>query len=209
MGSDCGAILVVDRDEAFRDKISSTLERAGFRTQQAASGGDALDAVRDDPPALVLLEVELPDVSGFEVCRQLRDAYGEELAIVFVSGERTESIDRVAGLLIGADDYFAKPLDCGEVIARVRRLLVRAGLGVPADNGGASTTLTARELEILRLLASGQAQDAIARSLVISPKTVSTHIQRILTKLGVHSRAEAIAAAYRMRLTNEEQLAGV
>jgi DNA-binding NarL/FixJ family response regulator len=138
-------------------------------------------------------------VTGYAVCRELREEYGEALPIIFVTGERTEAGDRVAGLLLGADDYVVKPFDSDELLARVRRLLVRAdraawGNGEQRRN---SNGLTEREHEILMLLANGAGQKAIAAELVLSPKTVATHIQRILAKLGVHSRAEAVAVAHR------------
>jgi len=71
-------------------------------------------------PLLVVLEVALSDLSGYEVCRQLRDEFGEELPIILVSGERVDPLDRAVGLLIGADDYLVKPLDADEFLARVR-----------------------------------------------------------------------------------------
>jgi two-component system, NarL family, nitrate/nitrite response regulator NarL len=148
----------------------------------------------------VLVEVNLPEVSGYEVCRELREAFGEEVAIIFLSAHRTETNDRVAGLLIGADDYIVKPFDSDELLARVRSVLRRfqpARRGSKSEALGAGVeSLTARELEVLRLLAGGLDQGAIATQLVISPKTVGTHIQRVLTKLGVHSRAQAVALAH-------------
>ena len=137
----------------------------------------------------------MPGISGYEVCHVLREQYGPSLPVVFVSGERTESFDRVAGLLVGADDYLAKPVAPDELVARVRGLLRRA-----EEWGPASARLTQRELEVLRRLAHGQEQSEIAAGLVISPKTVATHIERVLRKLEVHSRAQAVAVAYRDRL---------
>lgn len=116
--------------------------------------------------------------------------------MIFLSGERTESFDRVAGLLVGADDYLVKPFDPDELAARVRAVLRRAQPSVPAP----LQSLTRRELEVLRLLADGLDQRQIAAELVISAKTVGTHIERILGKLGVHSRAQAVALAYRDEL---------
>jgi DNA-binding NarL/FixJ family response regulator len=146
----------------------------------------------------VLLDVQLPGLNGYEVCRELRHRYGDSIAIVFISGERTEALDRAAGLLLGADDYVIKPVDPGELIARVRRLV-----GWQRSNGAAAGSnvklgsLTQREHEVLDLLAEGLRQDEIASRLVISPKTVATHIQRILGKLEVRSRAQAVAIALR------------
>jgi DNA-binding NarL/FixJ family response regulator len=102
----------------------------------------------------------------------------------------------VAGLLIGADDYLARPFDPDELLARTRRLLSRSAAPVSAPD----SPLTGREQQILQLLANGLSQDRIAKQLFISSKTVGTHIQRTLTKLGVHSRTEAVALAYQQGL---------
>src|SRR5205823_3978875 len=82
-------------------------------------GSEALEAVLEESVVLVLLEVRLEDTSGYEVCRQLRHERGDALPIIFVSEDRTESSDRVAGLLLGADDYLAKPIAPDELVARV------------------------------------------------------------------------------------------
>jgi DNA-binding NarL/FixJ family response regulator len=167
--------------------------------REAPSGEKALEAARDGHPSLVVLEVCLPGVSGYEVCRQLRDEFGDGLAIIFVSGTRTESLDCVAGLLLGADDYLVKPFTSGELLARVRALVRRAA-PVRSGRERKSARLTLRELEVLQLLADGLEQGEIAERLVISSKTVGNHIERILGKLGVHSRAQAVGVAYREQL---------
>jgi DNA-binding NarL/FixJ family response regulator len=192
----CGPILVVDDDPAFRELVATLLGRVGPPILEAATGEEALEAARSERPSLVLLDVDVPGISGYEVCRELREAYGHQLPIVFVSGRRTEQLDRVGGLLHGADDYLVKPLAADELLARVRRHLVRSQPARPVEDGVASS-LTEREGEILRLLADGLDQRAIADVLVISPKTVATHIQRVLGKIGVKSRAQAVAYAHR------------
>ena len=187
------SILIVDDDAALRAFVATVLEQAGYRTIEAGTGEDALEAVRAERPHLLVLDVRLPGLSGYEVCHQVRREFGESLPILFVSGERMESFDRVAGLLLGGDDYLVKPFAPGELLARVRRLVRRA----PPAVATAASSLTSREAEILRLLAAGLEQREIADRLVISPKTVAVHIGHINSKLGVHSRAQAIAAALR------------
>jgi DNA-binding NarL/FixJ family response regulator len=192
-----GAIVIADGDESGRALAAAALKRAGYDTLEVSTGSAALDAVRANGVALVVLEVGLPDMTGYEVCRELRSERGEELPIFFLSGLRTEPLDRVAGLLLGADDFIVKPFDSDELVARVRRFVNRKAplrdvtLGEPD-----SPQLTRREVEVLNLLVEGRRQKEIAVQLVISQKTVATHIQNLLGKFGVHSRAELIARAY-------------
>jgi DNA-binding response OmpR family regulator len=111
----------------------------------ATTGAEALAVARERRPALVVLDVGLPDVSGFEVCRELRDQLGDHLPIILVSGVKTDEHDRVAGLLLGADDYFAKPLDTTLFKARVRRLVGRvAAAGEAASDGRAGSPRASR-----------------------------------------------------------------
>jgi len=188
-------ILVVDDDAGFRAFASAVLERLGYAVVEAADGAAAMSAARERPLSAVILDVCLPSGSGYEVCRELRDLFGNGLPILFVSGERVEPLDRSAGMLVGGDDYLVKPVDPDELLARVRRLLERGG--VPAGAGRAvKGELTEREVEVLQLVAEGLPPVQIAERLVISPKTVSSHVQRILGKLGVHTRAQAVAVAY-------------
>jgi DNA-binding NarL/FixJ family response regulator len=191
---------VIDDDAGFRFYVAELLENAGYRTEQLDNGTAVLPAALAERPAAVLLDVHLPDLNGYEVCRELRDRYGDLVPIFFVSGERTDALDRSAGLLVGADDYMVKPLDPGELIARVRRLVHRPRSNDElSSSDGKLASLTQREHEVLDLLAEGYRQEEIARKLVISPKTVATHIQRILGKLEVRSRAQAVAHVLRGR----------
>jgi DNA-binding NarL/FixJ family response regulator len=193
MASNCGPILIVDGDPECRRVIARALERAGYSSFEAATGQQALAAALRERPALVILEVHLPGGSGYEVCRELREWFGETLPIVFVSGERTEPSDQVAGLLVGANDYIVKPFVVDVLLARLRQLVA---LSSPIGSATASR-LTPRELEVLALLVEGLQQAEIAKRLSISPKTVGKHIEHILSKLGVHSRAQAVAFAVR------------
>ena len=140
---------------------------------------------------MVVLEVCVEGLSGYELCREIRDEFGDQLPVVFVSALRTESHDRVAAFLVGGDDFISKPFAVDEFVAMVRRLLERA-----EGRSVFESALTPRELEVLGLVADGLSRDEIGRRLFISPKTVGTHIERIFRKLGVHTRAQAVSFAY-------------
>jgi DNA-binding NarL/FixJ family response regulator len=204
-------VLVVDDDARFRTFARTTIERAGITTVEASDADEALTAAGVKAPDLVLLDVRLPRVSGYELFRELRDQLGDGVPIIFVSGERTDSYDRVAGLMLGADDYLVKPFDPDELIARVRRSLRLRVNGATngTANGDVATPkatddLTPREREVLTLVARGRTSAEIAHDLVISPRTVGTHIQHILAKLGVGNRTQAAAVAHRAGLVSPE-----
>jgi two-component system OmpR family response regulator len=108
-----GPVLVVDQDDDEREATASLFSQAGFAVNAVGSGEEALDAARHEAPSVVILEIPVGSLSGYEVCRSLREASGRELPIVFVTGARTEPYDAVAGLLVGADDYVVKPYASG------------------------------------------------------------------------------------------------
>ena len=186
-----GRVLVVDDDAVICELIATTLAEHGYATRKASDAREALYLVQRETPDVVLLDVRLPDISGYQVCRRLREDLGDSIGIILISGERKESFDRAAGMLLGADDYMVKPFVLDELLARVQRL-ARRSRPLPRT---VVAGLTRRELEILRLLACGMDHIEIARDLVIAAKTVEKHIEHILMKLGVHSRAQAIALA--------------
>ena len=191
-------ILVVSGDPAAAQEIAEILIRVGLEARTETSGEEALALATASRPQAIILDVRLSGVvSGYEVLRELRHRYGERLPIMFVSGERVEPFDRVAGLLLGADDYVVKPFAPDEFTARVRRMVMRSASD---DPGAVGTKLTRREAEILQLLTSGLTQQEIAGQLVISESTVASHIEHILDKLAVHSRAQAVALALRSGL---------
>ena len=193
---DSSPVLIADENKASRARLARLLQANGFKVVQVASGEQALQAVRQTRPSIALLEIPLGHLSGYEVCRTLRSELGDSLPIVFVSASRTESYDRVAGLLLGADDYIVKPYAPDELLTRVRNLVRRSRPLAPA----AVTGLTKREREVLQLLVEGLRSEEIASRLFISRKTVGTHIEHILRKLGVRSQAQAVAVAYRRQL---------
>ncbi|KOX20527.1 alkaline phosphatase [Saccharothrix sp. NRRL B-16348] len=121
-------LLVVDDEDTVRELLSATLRFAGFRVASAATGAEALAAATAEPPDLVLLDVMLPDVDGFEVVRRLRERRAEghrgPVPVLFLTA-RDRQADKITGLSLGADDYVTKPFDLEELIARIRAILRR------------------------------------------------------------------------------------
>jgi DNA-binding NarL/FixJ family response regulator len=190
-------VVIADGDEQALAHTSAVLQRGGYDTVPVTTGGEALDVVAANGVALVLLEVRLADMTGYEVCHEIRRRRGDDMPVFFVTSMRTEPLDRVAGLLIGADDFIVKPFEPDELIARARRFTGRSrATHRTTDAGDWPDGVTPRELEVLGLLAAGRRPKEIAAELTISQKTVATHIQHLLEKVGVHSRAELIARAY-------------
>jgi DNA-binding NarL/FixJ family response regulator len=189
-------VLIADPDDASRQALARILRGAGYRVEQVETGERALSLARSTMPVGIILEVPLPGLSGYEVCHTLRSELGSGMPMLFLSGVRTEWYDRIAGLLLGADDYMVKPYAAGELLARLARLIRRSRAGGPR----VVHDLTPRELEVLKLMGEGLRHDEIARRLFISPKTVATHVEHILRKLAVRSSAEAIVVAFREEL---------
>ena len=115
-------VLVVDDEQAIVDLVRSYLEREGMTVEERSDGPAALDAVRELAPDVVVLDVMLPGLDGFEVCRRLR-AFSDAYVIMLTA--RTDEIDRVVGLSVGADDYLLKPFSPRELVARIKALLRR------------------------------------------------------------------------------------
>jgi DNA-binding NarL/FixJ family response regulator len=186
-------ILVADDDPDSRRAIAEALGRAGYSTAVVGDGDEALAIAEHSRPALVITEVLLPGTSGYELCRAVKDRYGPRVPVILVSDRRTEPADRVAGFLIGADDYVIKPVLPAELVMRVRHLLA----GPCAGDLAAVAKLTPRERDVITLLTEGLSQVEIAERLVITQRTVAKHVEHILSKLGVHTRAQAVALALR------------
>ena len=125
-------ILLVDDEPSIVQLARMYLEREGFRIQEAADGEAALEAVKKHRPALAVLDVMLPKLDGFEVCRRLR-AENNPVAIIMLTA-RDDDIDKIIGLELGADDYLTKPFNPRELVARVKAILRRSE-GKPAPKG--------------------------------------------------------------------------
>jgi two-component system alkaline phosphatase synthesis response regulator PhoP len=163
-------ILVVDDEANIRDLCRMYFEREGFRVDTAEDGKTALERAASDAPALVVLDLMLPEVDGFEVCRKLRAQ--SDVPIIMLTA-RDDDVDKIVGLELGADDYLTKPFNPRELVARVKAILRRSrpaterptgavvigDLAIdPArhhvDIGGQAVALRAKEFDLLLALAS-------------------------------------------------------
>jgi two-component system OmpR family response regulator len=206
-GAEAGAvtgaplILVVDDDPHIREVIRFALEHAGFRVAEAADGRAALRMFAETRPALLVLDIMMPEMDGTEVCRTLRSGGGGDgsgrVPIVFVTS-RDDEIDRVVGLEIGGDDYVVKPFSPRELVARVRAVLRRAAPGEPAPPRAASVGAAATELRVgpLRLDLDGWRASWGGREVVLTAtefgilRTLARHPGKVF------SRNELMDGAY-------------
>ena len=133
-------ILIVDDEEQIRRALRSILSARKYEALAAASGEEALDLAIDNPPDLVILDLAMPGLSGFDVCRELRTWLAVPILVLSVKGA---DADKIEALDLGADDYLTKPFSAGELLARIRALLRRAS-GQPAS----APLITVGDLEI-------------------------------------------------------------
>ena len=127
-------ILVVDDEAVLVETIAYNLEQAGYQVFTAADGASALQAAHREAPDLIILDIMLPEMDGLEVCRQLRRESSTATTPIMMLTAKSEEIDKVVGLEVGADDYITKPFGRRELLARVRALLRRADY-IPASDG--------------------------------------------------------------------------
>jgi len=144
-------VLVVDDEPNIRELVQVALKFHGCSVSTAGSGREALRQAEAVRPDLIVLDVMLPDLDGFEVCRRLRAA-GNEVPVIFLTARDTSS-DTVTGLAIGGDDYVTKPFSVEALVARVRAVLRRAsraaaGQGTPDDRAGTGAVLRVADLEL-------------------------------------------------------------
>jgi DNA-binding response OmpR family regulator len=208
--ADAPAIVVVEDDPAIADLLDLYLRRAGYRPLLAATGERGLELVEQQRPLLAVVDVGLPGIDGFEVCRRLRER--SDLPVLFLSARDAED-DRVAGLELGADDYVVKPFSPREVVARVQAIerrgqrqelsneaRITVGTGIELDlarhevrHHGEVVPLTSRELDLLALLARNRGV-ALSRQQLIDgawgvgwdgdQRTVDVHVRQLRRKLG-------------------------
>jgi phosphate regulon transcriptional regulator PhoB len=205
-------VLVVEDEPDIRNLIVHHLERDGFRCRQAGTGADALRAVRASTPDLVVLDLMLPQGDGLEVCRRLRAEPSTARVPIIMLTAKSDEVDRVVGLELGADDYVAKPFSPKELVARVRAVLRRArpeSTGrvyregtIVLDPGrhsvtvaGAPVPLTPKEFDLLHVLLEAAGRVLTREHLLtrvwgyahageIESRTVDVHVRRLRAKLG-------------------------
>lgn len=175
-------VLVAEDDRLTREGLLEILAREGYEALGAADGPEALRRYRDERPDFVCLDIMMPGLSGYDVCRQLRQA-DPHLPIVFISA-KSEEIDKVLGLELGADDYILKPFGVREVVARIRAV-TRRYLLARAPEGGPEPPFTLDDLEVspgeLRARRAGQVVDLSLRDLCIL-RTLYTRRGQVVTR---------------------------
>ena len=212
MSEPTGPILVVDDEPDIRLLVAINLRKAGYRVLEAERGDEALRLAKEQSPALIVLDLMLPDMSGREVCRHLREQHETKTTPVLMLTARDEEIDRVKGFMAGADDYVTKPFSVRELVLRIRAILRRT----PSEQDSTShlldfgelrvdtaehrayvneneVPLTATEFRLLVTLAdrAGQVQsrgkllqDVWEAPPDLNTRTVDTHVKRLREKLG-------------------------
>ena len=179
-------ILVVDDDRAVRESLRRSLSFNGYTVNLAEDGMEALDAIANERPDAVVLDVMMPRLDGLEVCRQLRST-GDDLPILVLTARDSVS-ERVAGLDAGADDYLPKPFALEELLARLRALLRRTGPEDNADSAAmsfADLTLDPATREVYRgnrSISLTRTEFALLEMLIANPRRVLTR-SRILEEV--------------------------
>lgn len=204
-------ILVVDDEADVLELVEFNLRQAGYELTSAADGAEALKKAKAQLPALIILDVMLPEVDGLEVCKLLRrDPTTARIPIIMLTAKASE-LDRVLGLELGADDYLTKPFSPRELLLRIKNLLLRQAqsgarrerlvfgelaIDLPRHEvtwQGKPIELTATEFRLLHVLAERagrvQSRDQLLRDVwhyesLIDTRTVDTHMRRLREKLG-------------------------
>ena len=202
-------IAVIDDEDSIRELLRFNLQKAGYDVIEASDGAEAVRLITNELPDLVLLDIMLPAMDGFEVCRQLKaDSAASRIPVLMVTG-RDEEIDKVLGLELGADDYIAKPFSVRELMARIKAVL-RRSTAKPRENeltlgglvmnfaaytavlGETVLSLTPKEYELLKLLVTNRGR-AFSRDELLEKvwgyeyygdtRTVDVHIRHLRAKL--------------------------
>lgn len=212
-------ILLVDDDPRLRELVAVALQRAGFDTITASDGQLALTHTARENPDLIVLDIGLPELDGFEVCRRIR--MKSDVPILFLTA-RDDEIDRILGLEMGADDYVIKPFSPRELVARVRTILKRThgasrdtllrhgALAIdPARHAcqanGIDVSLTATEFALLHQLIERPGQVRSRAQLIeavwglrspVSDRTLDSHLRNLRRKLGDAGFGDAVETVH-------------
>ncbi|MEO5803873.1 MAG: response regulator transcription factor [Verrucomicrobiota bacterium] len=208
-------ILIIDDEPDAIDLLEFNLKNAGFQVKAATDGMDALAKARSILPSLIVLDLMLPEMDGFEICKLLRrDANTAAIPIIMLTAKAAE-IDRVLGLELGADDYLTKPFSPRELVLRIKKILERRKdniehkekfqfgdllIDVPRHSvifKNKKIELTATEFKLLSLLAQRngmvQSRDSLLRDVweydnSMDTRTVDTHMRRLREKMGAAAK---------------------
>jgi len=212
--TELGDILVVDDEASVVEVVSLYLKREGFQVRVARDGRQALEAVRKQLPALVVLDLMLPEVDGLSILRELRGDTAVNVPVIMLTARQQET-DRIYGLELGADDYVTKPFSPAELVSRVKAVLRRSAGTMGNDGGqrpltftdlaidpntrlvtvrGKNIELTATEFNLLWFMASHPRQvfkrDQLLEKVwgfseYVDPSTVTVHIRRLREKIEI------------------------
>ncbi len=212
--TELGDILVVDDEASVVEVVSLYLKREGFQVRVARDGRQALEAVRKHLPALVVLDLMLPEVDGLSILRELRGDTAVNVPVIMLTARQQET-DRIYGLELGADDYVTKPFSPAELVSRVKAVLRRSAGTMGNDGGqrpltftdlaidpntrlvtvrGKNIELTATEFNLLWFMASHPRQvfkrDQLLEKVwgfseYVDPSTVTVHIRRLREKIEI------------------------
>jgi DNA-binding response OmpR family regulator len=212
-------ILLVDDEANITDLAALYLSKEGFRTQAAADGSAALAAVGEDKPAAMVLDLMLPELDGYEVCRRLR-AEGNPIPIIMLTA-RDDDVDKIVGLEMGADDYLTKPFNPRELVARIKALLRRSSRAAAAEHnplhagdlsidpakhevfaGGKPVSLRTQEFDLLTIFARHKGL-VLSREQLLQlawgydyfgeTRTVDVHVAQLRKKLaGSNAQIETV-----------------
>ena len=209
-------ILIVEDEPDLASTVAFNLEQEGFRAVSVGTGTEALARIRGaHPPDLVVLDLMLPDISGTEVCRQLRQSSETRQIPVLMLTAKSDAIDRVVGFEVGADDYVTKPFSVRELVLRIRAILRRTEAGAPSEPESlrfgilrvdfeghrvwvedAEVVLTALEFRLLKTLVQRRGRVQTREILLnhvwemsgdVTTRTVDTHVRRLRKKLAAAS----------------------
>jgi DNA-binding NarL/FixJ family response regulator len=204
-------ILVVDDDTTLRTALTRYLEKRGYVVRDAASGTDGLASFEQDQPDLIVSDVIMPGMDGFEFCRRLRAIRtGQLVPFIFLSS-KGEVEDRVQGHSIGADDYLIKPFEPRELLAKIEAQLERSrrmhsemvrlmqqtvSTSEPQAVTPDPLPLTPAEEKVFWEVIKGYTNKQIGDHLFVSPRTVQTHLSNILSKLQLENRSQLVRYAF-------------